>query len=140
MLFRRERSPSSHPQDRDYKSSVDGHLYDRPLSGKNRRIDGGSRSSVDGDLYDRVPQSNNERIAPPPPTNRRSSSTPPFLPTRVSKKKETTSVKDLRQLKKTLFGQLSPLDVLENLVKSHNLKGESYELYLRYEHLCHYFP
>ena len=41
----------------------------------------------------------------------------------LNTKKVTSSTRQsLKDLKKTLFGQLSPLDVLENLVKSHNLK------------------
>ena len=39
-----------------------------------------------------------------------------------SKKVPSSTRQSLKDLKKTLFGQLSPLDVLENLVKSHNLK------------------
>ena len=39
-----------------------------------------------------------------------------------TKKVPSSTRQSLKDLKKTLFGQLSPLDVLENLVKSHNLK------------------
>ena len=106
LLFSREQTPhSGHNEDGYSRSSVEDNFDVRPMSGKD-----------------------NYRRTGPPPANRRSSSTTPFLPTRVTavakKKAGETSAKDLRELKKTLFGQLSPLDVLENLVKSHNLKGE----------------